>query len=176
MATTRDRLEQLTNVERELDDQEVVALEDIWGADAQGPPAAAGQAPAVTVPRSSLRSRLLEPITGRWAAIGAVAWVLLVGIGIAVEPPPTNPDAIDPWFVDALGTVLLAAVVGAFAGFWLRRRWSLAASLLASGLLVVSTVACPASGHHTQLGAWWVVQLGCGLSLVATSILGLRRG
>ena len=176
MATTRDRLEQLTNVERELDDQEVVALEDIRGADAQGPPAAAGQGPAVTVPRSSLRSRLLEPITGRWAAIGAVAWVLLVGIGIAVEPPPTNPDAIDPWFVDALGTVLLAAVAGAFAGFWLRRRWSLAASVVASGLLVASTLACPVSGHHTQVGAWWVIQLGCGLGLVATSILGLRRG
>jgi hypothetical protein len=176
MATTKDRLEQLTNVERELDDHDVVALEDIWGADTEGPRAAAGQGSAVTIPRSSLRSRLLEPISGRWAAIGAIAWVLLVGIGIAVEPPPTNPDAIDPWFVDALGAVLLAAVVGAFAGFWLRRRWSLAASLVASGLLVVSTLACPASGHHTQVGAWWVVQLGCGLGLVATSMLGLRRG
>jgi hypothetical protein len=41
---------------------------------------------------------------------------------------------------------------------------------------VVSTVACPASGHHTQLGAWWIVQLGCGLGLVTTSALGLRRG
>jgi hypothetical protein len=88
MATTKDRLEQLTNVERELHDQDVVALEDIWGADAEGPPTAAGHGPAVTVPRSSLRSRLLEPITGRWAAIGAIAWVLLVGIGIAVEPSP----------------------------------------------------------------------------------------
>jgi hypothetical protein len=117
MATTKDRLEQLTNIERELDDHEVVALEGVWGTDAEEPPAAAGQGPAVTIPRSSLRSRLLEPITGRWAAIGAIAWVLLVGIGIAVEPPPTNPNAVDPWFVDALGTILLAAVVGAFAGF-----------------------------------------------------------
>jgi hypothetical protein len=175
MATTRDHLEQLTNVEREPDDHDVVALEDIWGADADTP-GAAGDGPAVTILRSSLRSRLLEPISGRWAAIGAIAWVLLVGIGIAVEPPPTNPNAIDPWLVDALGAILLAAVVGAFAGFWLRRRWSLAASLVASGLLVASTLACPASGHHTQVGAWWVVQLGCGLGLVVTSILGLRRG
>ena len=175
MATTKDRLEQLANVEREPQIHDVVALADIWGADAEEPPTAAGHGPAVTIPRSSLRSRLLEPITGRWAAIGAIAWVLLVGIGIAVEPPPTNPDAVDPWFLNALGTILLAAVVGAFAGFWLRRRWRLAASLLASGLLVASTLACPASGHHTQLGAWWVVQLGCGLGLVAISILGLRR-
>jgi hypothetical protein len=176
MATTKDRLEQLPNVERELHNRDVVALEDIWGADAEEPPAAAGDGPAVAIPRTSLRSRLLEPISGRWAAIGAISWVLLVGIGIAVEPPPTNPNAVDPWFLDALGTILLAAVVGAFAGFWLRRRWSLAASLLASGLLVASTIACPASGHHAQVGAWWVIQLGCGLGLVATSMLGLRRG
>ena len=176
MATTKDPLEELTNPERELQDREVVAPEDSWGADPQEPPPAAGHGPAVAIARSSPGSRLLEPIGGRWAAIGAVAWVVLVGIGIAVEPPPANPDAVDPWFLDALGTILVAVVVGALAGFWLRRRWSLAASLLASGLLVASTLACPASGHHAQGGAWWVVQLGCGLGLVATSILGLRRG
>jgi hypothetical protein len=174
MATTKDRLDELTRHERELDDHDVVALQDGGVADAQAPPAAAGNRPAVL--RTSLRERLLEPLSGRWAAIGAVAWVVLLGIGITVEPQPTNPNVVDPWFLNVLGTVLLAAVVAAFAGFWLRQRWSLAASLLASGLLVVSTVACPASGHHTQLGAWWVVQLGCGLGLVTTSALGLRRG
>jgi hypothetical protein len=177
MATTKDRLDELTRRKREPDDHDVVALEDGGVADAEVPPAAAGNEPAVAVlGTSSLRGRLLEPITGGWAAFGAVAWVVLLGIGIAVEPQPTNPSAVDPWFANVLGTVLLAAVVAAFAGFWLRQRWSLAASLLASGLLVVSTVACPASGHHTQLGAWWVVQLGCGLGLVTTSALGLRRG
>ena len=176
MATTKDRQEQLINAERELRDRDVVALERLGVEDGQTPPAAAGNTPAVAVPHSSPLGRLLGPISGRWAAIGAVAWVVLLGIGIAVEPPPTNPHAVDPWFVDALGGIFLTAVVGAFAGFWLRRRWSLAASLLASGLLVVSTVACPASGHHTNVGAWWVVQLGCGLGLVATSTLGLRRG
>jgi uncharacterized membrane protein len=93
---------------------------------------------------------LLEPITGRWAA----AWVVLLGIGIAVGPPPAGPNAVDPWFANVLGAILLAAVVAAFAGFRVRRRWGLVASLLASGLLVVSTLACPASGYHTQLGAW----------------------
>ena len=176
MATTKDHQEQLINAERELRDHDVVALERLGVAGGQTPPGAAGNTPAVAVPRSSLLGWLLGPISGRWAAIGAVAWVVLLGIGIAVEPPPANPNAVDPWFVDALGTILLAAVVGAFAGFWLRRRWSLAASLLASGLLVISTVACPASGHHAQVGPWWVVQLGCGLGLVAISILGLRRG
>jgi uncharacterized membrane protein len=176
MATTKDRLEELAKHERELDDHDAVALENVRVTGAELLPAAAGNGPAVAVLRTSLREHLLEPITGRWAAIGAVAWVVLLGIGIAVEPPPTNPNAVDPWFLDALGTIFLATVAGAFAGFRLRRRWSLAASLLASGLLVISTVACPASGHHTQLGAWWVVQLSCGLGLVTTSALGLRRG
>jgi peptidoglycan/LPS O-acetylase OafA/YrhL len=156
MATTRERQEELTRAEWEL-------------------PPAPREEPAVTAPRRSLQERMLEPISGRWAAIGAVAWVALVGIGIAVEPAPTNPDAVDPWFLDAVATVLLVALVATFTGFWLRRRWGLAASLLASGLLVVSTLACPTSGHHT-FGAWWVVQLACGSGLMATSALGLRRG
>jgi peptidoglycan/LPS O-acetylase OafA/YrhL len=156
MATTRERQEELTRAEWEL-------------------PPAPREEPAVAAPRRSLQERMLEPISGRWAAIGAVAWVALVGIGIAVEPAPTNPDAVDPWFLDAVATVLLVALVATFTGFWLRRRWGLAASLLASGLLVVSTLACPTSGHHT-FGAWWVVQLACGSGLMATSALGLRRG
>ena len=176
MATTRDRQEQLINAEWELRDHDAEALERRWVAGGRTTPAAPGDTPAAPIPHSSRLERLLGPISGRWAAIAAVAWVVLLGIGIAVEPPPANPNAVDPWFVDALGMVFLTAVVGAFAGFWLRRRWSLAASLLASGLLVVSTVACPASGHHTNVGAWWVVQLGCALGLVATSTLGLRRG
>jgi uncharacterized membrane protein len=176
MATTKDRLDELTTHEREPEDHDVVAREDRGVVDAQVPPAAAGNGPAAAVLHRLVRRRLLEPLSGRWAAIGAVAWVVLLGIGIAVEPPPTNPNAVDPWFLNLLDTVLLAAVVAAFAGFWLRQRWSMAASLLASGLLVVSTVACPVSGHHSQVGAWWVVQLGCGLGLVTTSTLGLRRG
>jgi hypothetical protein len=176
VTVTKDRLDDLTRPERKLHDHDVMVLENVRREGGEVPPAAAGNGPAAAVPRTSLQERLLEPITGRWAAIGAAAWVVLLGIGIAVEPPPTDPNAVDPWFLNALGAILLAAVVGAFAGFWARRRWSLVASLLASGLLVVSTMACPASGHHTQLGAWWVVQLGCGLGLVMTSILGLRRG
>jgi hypothetical protein len=93
MATTKDRLDELTSREPELDDHDVVAPEDGAMADAEVPPAAAGNGPAVGVLRTSLRGRLLEPLSGRWAAIGAVAWVVLLGIGIAVEPQPTNPTA-----------------------------------------------------------------------------------
>jgi hypothetical protein len=101
--------------------------------------------------------------------------VVLLAVGIAVEPPPTNPAAVDPWFVSALSSLLLGALLTTVAGLGMRRRWSLAASLLAAGVLVVSTLMCPVSGHHTGVGGWWVVQLGCGLGLVATSILAWHR-
>lgn len=169
MTTTKQQLDQLTESGR---DDELVALEAAWLAPQPRPPASTGRLAAAA--RAPLARRLLEPITARWAGIGAVAWVVGLAVGIAVEPPPTNPNAVDPWFVNALGTLLLGTLLLAFAGFWLRRRWSLAASLVAAGMLVGSTLACPASGHHA-VGAWWVVQLGCGLGLVAASALGLQR-
>jgi hypothetical protein len=104
-----------------------------------------------------------------------VAWVVGLAIGIAVEPPAANPNAVDPWFVSALGTILLVSLFTTLAGLVLRRRWSLAASLVAAALLVVSTVMCPVSGHHANIGAWWVLQLGCGLGLLTASTLGLRQ-
>ena len=51
----------------------------------------------------------------------------------------------------------------------------LPAGVTTTGMLVASTLMCPASGHHAGIGAWWVVQLGCGLGLAAASALGLQR-
>jgi uncharacterized membrane protein len=159
MVATKERLDELTVSELESDDRVAVTPEGGW---------IGGRRP--------LGERLLEPIPGRWAAIGAVAWVVLLEVVRAIEPPAADPNAVDPWFVSALGTIFLVALVSAFAGFGLRRRWGPAASLLASGILLLFTVMCPASGHHANVGAWWVVQLGCALALVTTSALGLRRG
>jgi hypothetical protein len=176
MATTKDHLEKFTESGPDLDGQALVELEDAWlrapGAPPQ--PAAAADLPVTPVGHTPLGTRLQEPITGQQTLIGAAAWAVGLVVGIAVEPPATNPSAVDPWFVSALGTVLLAALLTTFAGLWLRRRWSLAASLVAAGMLLLSTVLCPVSGHHA-IGPWWVVQLGCGLGLVAVSALGLRR-
>jgi peptidoglycan/LPS O-acetylase OafA/YrhL len=156
MATTRERLHELAP-------------------EAPPRPPAATDPPVAPVARTPLWRRLQEPISPRQALTAAVAWAAGLTIGMAVEPPATNPEAVDPWFVSALATILLLALVTTLAGLWQRRRWSMAASLLASGLLVVSTVMCPVSGHHTNVGAWWVVQLGCGLGLLAVSALGLRQ-
>jgi hypothetical protein len=172
MATTKQQLDQLTKPGR--DDNELVALEAAWVAPQPQPASRTDQLVAAAT-RAPLAGRLPAPITARWAGIGAVAWVVLLAVGIAVEPPPTNPNAVDPWFVSALGTLLLGMLLSTFAGFCLRQRWSLAASLVTAGLLVVSTLMCPVSGHHAGIGAWWLVQLGCGLGLVAASALGLQR-
>jgi len=178
MATTKERLDLLTRHPAEPNDHRARTLEGVGVAAPRAAAprvAAAIHRPATAAVRTPLGARLLEPISARWAVIGAVAWVVLLAVGIAVEPPPTNPDAVDPWFVSALGTILLGALLATLAGLWLRRRWSLAASLVAAGMLVLSTVMCPVSGHHTGVGGWWVVQLGCGLGLVATSIVAWRR-
>jgi hypothetical protein len=167
MATTTDHLEELTGRELAPHEREAVAPGEVPARPVDRPPAVGSRRP--------LGARLLDPISARWAATGVVAWVVLLAVGIAVEPPPDNPSVAEAWWVGLLGTVLLLAMAGTLAGLGLRRRWGLAVSAAASGLLVLSTVLCPVSGHHTHLGAWWVVQLGCGLGLAATSAAGLRR-
>ena len=143
--------------------------------EAPAPPAPATDPPVTPVARTPLGTRLQAPISAQQALTGMVAWVLGLAIGIAVEPPATNPNAVDPWFVSALGTILLVSLFTTLAGLLLRRRWSLAASLVAAGLLVLSTVMCPVSGHHANIGAWWVLQLSCGLGLLTASALWLRQ-
>jgi peptidoglycan/LPS O-acetylase OafA/YrhL len=170
MATTTDHLEDLTRSEPEPREREAVTPEDV-----RAQPASSFDRSVAARSRTPLRARLLESIPARWAVTGTVAWVVFLAVGIAVEPPADNPSAGEAWWVSLLGTALLVAMAGTLAGLWQRRRWGLAASLAGSGLLLLSTVMCPVSGHHTHLGAWWVVQLGCGLGLAATSTLGLRR-
>ena len=170
MATTTDHLDELARPEPQPREHQASAREEVR-VQPTGPSARLVAARS----RRPLGARLGGPIPARWAATGTVAWVVLLAVGIAVEPPADNPSAAEAWYVSLLGTALLVAMASTLAGFWLRRRWGLAASLVGSGILVLSTVMCPVSGHHTHLGAWWVVQLGCGLGLAATSTLGLRR-
>jgi hypothetical protein len=176
MAITKEHHDELTGPSPDLDDlpQAPQAGRRPLAPGAGAPPRAGMRRPTPGA-RTPLEVRLQEQVAARWAVTVGAAWVVLFTTGVAVEPPPANPDAVDPWFVGALGAVLLAALVTTLAGLWLRRRWGLAASLAAAGMLVASTLLCPVSGHHAGVGAWWVVQLGCGLGLVAVSTLGLWR-
>jgi hypothetical protein len=177
MATTKDRLDLLTRHLPEANDHRAGMPEGVEVAATMGEarPAAAIHRPTLKVVRPPIEVRLAEPISTRWALMVAVAWVVLLAVGIAIEPPPTNPNAVDPWFVSALSTLLLGALLTTVAGLGMRRRWGLAVSGVAAGMLVGSTVLCPVSGHHTGVGGWWVIQLGCAFGVVATSILAWRR-
>jgi hypothetical protein len=45
-----------------------------------------------------------------------------------------------------------------------------------AGLLLLGlAVACPVSGHHEHVGAWWFAQLGAFTALTGASLAGLRR-
>jgi hypothetical protein len=177
MATTKERLDLLTRHLPEANDHRARMPEgvEVPAAREAARPATAIHRPATAAVRTAIGVRLAEPISTPWAMIAAVAWVVLLAVGIAVEPPPTNPGAVDPWFVSVLSSLLLGALLTTVAGLGMRRRWGLAVSLVAAGMLVVSTVLCPVSGHHTGVGGWWVIQLGCAFGLVATSILAWRR-
>ena len=59
MATTKDRLDELTRRERELDDHDVVALEDGGVTDGEVPPVAAGTRPARAAGSRRLNRRRL---------------------------------------------------------------------------------------------------------------------
>jgi len=92
---------------------------------------------------------------------------------VALEPAPANEDAMP-----LLGAVLMSGLMTGWvvmaAGFAHRRRYGAAGSLGAAGVLVAMTIACPLTGHHAGIGAWWWFEVGGSLTLVAASRAALR--
>lgn len=129
---------------------------------------ASQDAPVVTEPRGAGLGH--GAIPGIVAAGLGVAWVLMLALTTATQPP-ADPDAP----ITALGlTIELAftfALLGAAAGLGMRRRWGVGASLFGGAVLVFGAVACFATGHT---GAWIAAQLGAGLALSGLSIGALR--
>jgi hypothetical protein len=173
MATTKDRLEELpgvgTGARRVLDR---AALD---GSPAP-PTMPAEPASAPAPPRPSWRW-LLGSISGGWALGAAVAWIVLLNVGIRVMPTrsPEELAAATPLWASILDWASLALLVVALAGFAMRRRFGLAASLGSALILTSFTVACPITNHHETVGLWWSVQLACFATLAVLSVVGLRR-
>jgi hypothetical protein len=121
--------------------------------------------------RTDTREWLGERISGGVAATVGIAWWLLTGIAVALEPSTSRP-------LPVIGTVLEVAMFGLLAtmvaGLVMQRRWGLLASLGAAVLATAGSIACPATGHHT-FGAWWFGQMACVLALVGISVVTLRR-
>ena len=129
--------------------------------------------PAPAVTGGARRAALTEPLSGRWAFFLTVAWVTIFTTGVALEPPPADQNAM-PFLAAVLAGGLMLGWMVMAAGFARRRRYGAAGSLAAAGVLVAMTIACPLSGHHAGIGAWWCFELGGSLTLVAASRAALR--
>ena len=136
-------------------------------------PAAARTDPAPAATGRPRRAALTDPLSGGWALFLTVAWVTIFTIGVALEPAPANEDAMP-----LLGAVLMSGLMTGWvvmaAGFAHRRRYGAAGSLGAAGVLVAMTIACPLSGHHAGIGAWWWFEVAGSLTLVGASRAALR--
>ncbi|HEV7534331.1 MAG TPA: hypothetical protein VGP90_01775, partial [Acidimicrobiia bacterium] len=97
-------------------------------------------------------------LSGRWAAVLTVAWIAIFSLGVVLEPRPADPDAM-PFLATVLMTGLMAGWLVMAVGFAQRRRFGALGSLAAAGVLLAMTIACPLSGHHAGIGAWWWFQM-----------------
>jgi hypothetical protein len=138
---------------------------------------AASAAPAPSAAPDPLWRRIVadldQPLSRAWGIALVVAWVVVMAVGVAVEPAPANPDAGIPLAIDLLSVAQMSMWWVMAVGIVQRRRFTAAASLAAAGVLAVMAIACPASGHHA-IGAWWGVQMVGVVSLLVLSGKALR--
>jgi hypothetical protein len=133
------------------------------------PPAVAA-APAATAgsDRRSVAGALDGRLAKAWVPVLAGAWVLIFGLGVALEPAPAGEEAF-PLIGEAFALVLMGSWAVMAAGLSQKRRYGAVASAVGGACLVVMTVACPVSGHHAGIGAWWWFQLAGSLTLLGLS-------
>ena len=125
-------------------------------------------------PRLRLFADLGGPLSRTWGVALVVAWVVVVAVGLMVEPAAADPDAPVPLVADLLSTGLLATWGAMAAGVFQRRRFAAAASMVGGLGLLALTLGCPLSGHHAGIGAWWGVQIVGAVALLALSGRALR--
>ena len=131
-------------------------------------------AAAPSQPRRRLFADLGGPLSRAWGFALVAAWVVVIAVGLAVEPAAVDPDAPVPLVADLLSTGLMATWGAMAAGVFQRRRFAAAASMVGGIGLLALTLGCPISGHHAGIGAWWGVQIVGALALLALSGRALR--
>jgi hypothetical protein len=92
-----------------------------------------------------------------------------------LEPAPADPDAALPLSESLLVSGLMLGWVVMAVGFATRRRYGVLGSFVAGVFLVGMTIACPVSGHHSGIGAWWWFEAAGSTALVALSGRALQR-
>jgi hypothetical protein len=131
------------------------------------------EAPAIAPAPARFDSRawLLDAVDGRLGVVVAIAWLVLIQIAFALEPPARESLPVIGVLLEVVMYALLATMV---TGLVMQRRFGLVASLGAAVLATAASIACPVTGHHT-FGAWWFGQMACVLALVAVSVAVLQR-
>jgi len=103
----------------------------------------------------------------------AVAWIICP----LIEPDPNGPNPVMQWWLAAVNVAAIAAICVAVVALWIGVRRAPALGVVAGVGMVVETVLCPGSGHHTV--GWWTWTQGVlSLGVLATSIVlvSLDRG
>ena len=127
------------------------------------------------LPRISRRRMPPRPLPTAWAwAVGA-GWPLVVVVMSLLAPEPTDPQAVpsalDSLVLSAVVVGLVGTVAAAVARQYKALIWSIALGLV----WVATTVACPVSGHHGEVGWQWRADLVTSSGLLVLSVVGARR-
>ena len=127
-------------------------------------------------PGRSIRAWLTDPeaVPARWSAGLGLAWVLVWTAVLALQPEPTDADAVAPLWAVLVLLALMAALMGMGMALARRQRAGMVASVAAAGFFLLDSVLCPVSGHHGTVGTWWFAQMAGFTALVGLGLAGLR--
>lgn len=132
-----------------------------------------GTTEAPTVRSSSDRiPSVRRPISRALAVRLSVAWLVLFGSMMVLEPQPTNPNAPVPFWANLLLIGFTGALGATVFGLARREFWGLRASVWAGGFGLAIAAACAVTDHHP--GLWWGYEMVVFGGLTAFSVLTSR--
>jgi hypothetical protein len=108
------------------------------------------------------------------ALVLALGWPLAWIIAVAVEPAAPTDHVPLVLEVFSLGIMLAMGMLMITAAT--RKPAALAWAGVTGAALLFSAIACPVSGHHPGIGAWWFVQMAViGGMVAATAWMAIDR-
>jgi hypothetical protein len=130
-------------------------------------------------PRTAPVVASAAPATGDLVPVWVAVVAGVLGPALAVvrsllEPAPPDPDAAVPLMAMVVGVAELGAWVGAAWAALFRRPAALLWATGVAALAVVGAVACPTTGHHSDVAGWWYAELAVCVAALGATLAGLR--